>query len=522
MSELVVSADGLRTATGLVGNAIRVEEGVVTAVGERDTLLGPGTSLRSYDGFITPGLRDAHFHPVAYASSLNSVSLKTAVDFEDLKARLRVAASRRPQHPVIAPRLDDQTLAERALPSRYDLDDAVSDRPAVAHRYCGHVAVANSAALARAGIDAATADPPGGVIDRDPGGEPTGVLRETAIDLVTNTLAGSDGVDAADLVHAMELVAGLGITSLGAMTRTGTGPWSTLGNEVDLLCSVADRLPLNIHVFVIASDPGDLRDAKAMITEAGSSLRWAGLKRFSDGSLGGHTAAMHESFADRPDETGTLRLSARDEELARWCIDEGGRVAIHAIGDRACTEVLDLFERLIDDGAEPEMLRLEHASVLTADDVSRIGRLGVFASVQPAFLASETEWLADRVGGDRLPLTYPFRSLLDSGARLAGGSDCPVEPPNPWPGVAVSRDRAGLVPQQALTASEALAMFTTGGAASLGEPEPLAVGSPADFVVVDTDPVAATPDELRTTTVLDTFVGGEPVRVDRSESTWND
>ena len=195
-------------------------------------------------------------------------------------------------------------------------------------------------------------------------------------------------------------------------------------------------------------------------------------------------------------------------------------VAIHAIGDRACTEVIDLFERLIGDGVDPGRLRIEHASVLTEADIHRLARLGVHVSVQPAFLGSETEWLERRVGTTRLSRTYPFATLRASGAALAGGSDSPVESPDPLAGMALARDRAGIVPEEGLSAEAALEMFTLGGAAALHEPVPLDPGSPADFVVLDGDPVVATSQDLRRIRVVDTWVDGAPVTVDRSVASW--
>jgi len=148
--------------------------------------------------------------------------------------------------------------------------------------------------------------------------------------------------------------------------------------------------------------------------------------------------------------------------------------------------------------------------------------MGVIASVQPAFIGSETGWLGARVGEDRLARTYPFASLQSAEATLAGGSDSPVESPDPFAGMALARDRAGMVPEESVDGIAALRLFTEGGAAALGEPSPLGVGSAADFVVVDRNPVAVTPDELRGTRVLSTIVGGAVVRVDRSQAFWVD
>ncbi len=523
MNRVVVSADRVSTARGVVGNAIVSAGGSVSGSGPLSDILSPGDTHYDYPGAtLLPGIRDAHLHPVPYAAAISGVSLKTAKDMADLQRRLRAGAAAAPGEPLVALRLDDETLAEHRLPTRVDLDAAVDSVPVLAHRYCGHIAVANGAALALAGIDAATADPSGGIIDRDPHGRPTGVLRETAIEIVSKALAGSHPVSADAVLAALRGLTGLGVTSLGAMVRVADGPWASLGNEVELLAEIAEELPLTVHAYVIADTELELGAARDLIDAAGSRLRWAGLKRFADGSLGGHTAAMFEPFSDAPDSTGTLRLSEDDESLARVCIEMGGSTAIHAIGDRACSRVIDLFAVLISEGADPAQLRLEHASVLTPRDIRRLGSLGVVASVQPAFITSETEWLQARVGALRLNFTYPFRSLLEAGVVVAAGSDCPVEPPDPWLAMAVARDRAGLTPAQQLTAAEALGLFTDAAARALGEPRPLDPGTAADFVVVDRDPLTCSPLELRDLEVIATYVAGEEVAVDRTLPTWND
>jgi hypothetical protein len=320
----------------------------------------------------------------------------------------------------------------------------------------------------------------------------------------------------------MRGLTGLGITSIGAMVRPANGPWASLGNEVELLCQISGDLPLTVHAYVIVDTIAQLRESKAMIDAAGPRLRWAGIKRFSDGSLGGHTAAMFEPYSDEPGITGTLRLTDHDLDLARASLVMGGSVAIHAIGDMACARVIDLFEVLVREGVDPTRLRLEHASVLTESDIGRLGQLGVLGSVQPAFLASETGWLETRVGPHRLAHTYPFRSLLEHGVVLAAGSDCPVEPPDPWPAMAVAGDRGGLAPEQQIPATDALGMFTDGAALALGEALPLDLGAPADFVVVDRDPLTCGPGALRDLSVVATYVSGAEVVVDRTAPTWND
>jgi len=346
------------------------------------------------------------------------------------------------------------------------LDAAIADRPVLVHRYCGHVAIANTAALAAADIDTATPDPAGGLIDRDDAGNPNGVLRETAIELVSESLGDGNRIHPDEFLSGLNRLAALGLTSIGAILRSGAGAWASLGNEVDIAVAAADRIPINVGVYAIEDDPEVVAITRAKIDDAGGRMRWLGIKRFGDGSFGGHTAAMHERFTDR-DTTGTLRIGDIDRRIAEASLAQGGGVAIHAIGDQACGAVIDLFADLITEGADPRKLRIEHASVLTRNDIQRLGDLGIVAAVQPLFMASESDWLVDRIGEDRLERTYPFADMENAGTVLAGSSDCPVEPPDPWAGMALARDRAGLAPSQALSPDRALAMYTTGAAIAL-------------------------------------------------------
>jgi hypothetical protein len=470
-----------------------------------------------------PGLRDAHLHPVGLASALQLPSLKTAPDFAAIADILRVADRALPAGAALtALRLDDESLAEGVLPDRDFIDRVIPDRPVLLIRYCGHVAVANSAALALADIDAATSDPRGGSIDRDADGRPTGVVRETAVEPVAAALRPlSPPVTTDDLVRTATGLAAVGLTGVGAMVAADSGQWGCDGAELDVVLAAARQLPITFGVMVIAGNPAELESAAQRLDAAGDRVRFSGVKMFSDGSLGGHTAAMHQGFSDAPRERGTDRLDPEwCLDLARASLRLGGRVAIHAIGDRANSGVLDVMEILLAEGADPALLRIEHASVLTADDITRFGRLGITASVQPAFLASETGWLEKRVGPDRLRRTYPFRSLLAAGARLAGGSDCPVEPPHPLWGMAASRDRCGLVPEEGLTAAEALRLFTGDAAEAIGEDGSLEPGVPASFTLLDADPVAASPDELRTMEVRGVWVEGERVEIPRGTVAW--
>ncbi len=525
MTERLVVARAVRAPAGVPGDALHLRDGTVVGVGEAAELRKLGLPEERYPGAtIVPGLRDAHFHPVGYAAALAGVTLKEAADFADVVALLQQEAGRiGPGRPISALRLDDETLAEGRLPTRADLDGPFPDRAVLLHRYCGHVAVANTAALYAASIGPSTPDPPGGSYDRDGDGRPTGVLRETAVNVVGRALRdlGHAPLTPDGLVAAMAGLAGIGLTSMGGIVGCGEASWAELGDQVAALAEVAAELPIKVRALVIAETPAELEAQAELLAGTGDRLTFLGWKAFSDGSLGGHTAWMWAPFADRPDTAGMARLDAEwAHEMSRTALDLGGMVAIHAIGDRANAAVLDGFARLLDEGADPAMLRVEHASVLRDEEVARFAELGVTASVQPAFLASETGWLEKRLGPERLAHAYRFRTLHEAGVPLAGGSDCPVEPPHPLRGMAAARDRAGIVPEEGLDAADALALFTGWAAAALGEPDPLAPGSPADFVVLDRDPVDASPDELRAASVLATWVHGHPVLLPAEHPVW--
>ena len=516
----ILAARGVSTGRGPIGDSILIVDGKVAAIGTLTDFDGSGIAVTKYDATIIPGLRDAHTHPVAYTALLAGCSLKNATNMKDLQRRLVTYASSLPnENPVVATRLDDESLTERRLPTRIDLDAAIPDRPVVVYRYCGHIAVANTAALHASDITSDTQAPSGGSIDHDAAGHPTGVLRETAMGLIPPAFAWSGDPDGDSLLAALVGLAGTGITSIGAMIGHGEHP--TEGGELELWRGVAANLPIKVHGIASVETAASLEEAASGLGDAGPRLSWLGVKRFADGSLGGHTAAMHAPFADEP-SVGILRLSDVDTHLARKSIELGGMVAIHAIGDRAVDGVLDIFDELISEGADPLDLRMEHVSVINPSQVKRFAELGVTAVVQPAFLASESEWVARRVGRERVPWVYPFKSMLASNVPVAGSSDCPVEPPQALWGMAAAMDRYGIAPNERLTGIEALAMFTSGAARALREPEPLSLGSPADIAVIDADPATASASEIHDAQVLDTYVDGISVTVDRGSPIWPD
>lgn len=403
---------------------------------------------------------DHHLHPFGYASLVNGLELMNAVDLDEVM-RLVVSHGERVEGPIIGQRLNDEGVKELRLPTAAELDDVVGDRPVLLYRYCGHIAVANSAALRLAGIDADTPDPEGGSFDRQASGRPNGILRETAVTPVSKALEPHTPPPSdLEIISALAGLRRLGIGSITGMISVSDAVWCAVDDEVETLTRLGPDLPIDIDVLLIASTPEDLRAAKERIDRAEGPIRFVGYKDFIDGSLGGHTAAMYEPFADQPATRGTERYrQGHMVEMGRTSLEMGGSVAIHAIGDRANDLVLDVHEELIAQGADPARLRVEHASILTSETIDRMARLGVTASVQPAFLASEETWLEKRLGPDRMDRAYPFRSLLEAGVPLLGGSDSPVELPDPATGIKAAVDRHGINPGEALTREQAEALF---------------------------------------------------------------
>lgn len=403
---------------------------------------------------------DHHLHPFGYASLVNGLELMDAPDLTTVMSRV-VEQGSKVEGPIIGHRLNDEGVSDLRLPTADDIDDVVGDRPVLLYRYCGHIAVANRAAMDLAGVSESTVDPPGGSFDRDPAGRPNGILRETAVNEVSKSLETlmSPPSDL-EIISALAGLRRMGIGSITGMISVTSNVWCAVDDEVETLVRIAPDLPVDIDVLLIASTPEDFVEAKKKIDRASGPIRFHGYKDFIDGSLGGHTAAMYEPFADRDGTRGTERYDHhRMVEMGQTSLDLGGVVAIHAIGDRANDLVLDVHDELLAGGADPADLRVEHASILTDETIDRMAAMGVTASVQPAFLASEESWLEKRLGADRMNRAYPFRSMLEAGIPLLGGSDSPVELPDPETGIEAAVERHGINPDESLSRDQARALF---------------------------------------------------------------
>ena len=506
--------------------AIAARGDTLAAVGTSDAVrkLAPNVAALDAGGrLIVPGFIDTHVHFVDGGFRLASVQLRDAKTREEFVRRIGAFAATVPAGTWIEGGDWDHSLWGGELPARDWIDAVTPNHPVWINRLDGHMALANSAALKAAGVTRATKDVAGGEIVRSSAGEPTGLLKDNAMALVDRVVAPrSDEMRDRALSAAMKYVAEQGVTSVHNM-----GTWDELATFARARKSSA--LDTRIYGVVPLKDWERLRDAVSRKEYGGADgrgddwLRVGGLKGFVDGSLGSHTAAFHQPFADAPKDRGLLVNTP--EDLYRWI--KGGdaaglHVMVHAIGDRANGLLLDIFERVIgENGARDRRFRIEHAQHLAAADIPRFGKLGVIASMQPYHAIDDGRW-AERYIGDRIKTTYAFRSLLDSGARLAFGSDWFVAPPTPLEGIyaAVTRrtldDRnpAGWVPEQKISVEEALRAYTSGAAyASFDEGRKgvLAPGRLADFVMLDRNIFDIPAGEIRDVRVSMTVVGGRKV-----------
>ncbi len=470
---------------------------------------------------VLPGLIDAHGHVLSYGLSLLRVDLTGAASERDAVERVAAFMAANEGLAWIQGRGWNQTLwDEDRFPAAASLDAAAPDAPVWLTRVDGHAGWANSAAMALAGITRATPDPDGGQIVRGADGEPTGVLVDNAMALVSRRIPPlSDGEIERALLASMRALAALGLTGVH-----DAGIDSATVRAYRALAA-AGPLPIRVNAMIAARDP-DYSSllARGPWESADGTLALRSVKVVADGALGSRGAALEEDYSDMPGHRGLLLLAPeRLEYFMRAGMNAGFQVNTHAIGDAANRIVLDHYERLIaETGTRGLRHRIEHAQVLRLDDVERFAALGVVPSMQATHATSDKNMAGDRLGPARLRGAYAWRRLLDAGARIANGSDFPVEPPDPFFGLhaaATRQDRGdeppgGWLPGQAMTLAEALASFTLDAAWAglqeddLGSLEP---GKKADFIMVDRDVFAVPAGEIWRTRALETWVNGAKV-----------
>lgn len=499
--------------------ALAVRDGRILLIGSTSAMrefIGPQTRVVQLAGRpVYPGFTDGHMHLSGYGKALNQVDLVGTTSAADVAARAAAYAQSLPSGAWLLGRGWDQNdWAVQEFPTQHELSAALPDRPAVLRRVDGHAVLANAAAMAAAGIDAETQAPDGGRILRDADGMPTGVFIDNAMELVNRAVASPTREEETDGVR-------LAIDALHEQGITSVHDAGVSMNTVEIYRSLAlqEQFDLRVHVMLNGDSPWIRRALSGLPT---SDLTGQGLiavraiKSYADGALGSRGAAL---LADYSDEAGNRGLDLHSfdelEQLARHALLRGWQLCVHAIGDRANRVVLDAYESALaavpveqrPGIARDPRFRIEHAQVLSPLDIPRFAELGVIPSMQAQHQTSDMPWAEERVGSERIQGAYAWRSLLDTGVIICGGSDCPVERPDPiaaFHAAVTRRDSTlrpvgGWYPEQTMTRTEALRHLTTWPAyAAFNEDRlgTLAVGKLADLVVLSGDLLTLADDQL--------------------------
>ena len=507
-------------------DAVAIEGDRIAAVGSSAELrkrAGDDRVIDAHGAMVTPGFIDSHVHFLAGGFRLASVQLRDATTPEAFVARIKAFAATVPKGTWIVGGDWDHQHWGGALPTHAWVDSITPDHPVLVTRLDGHMALANALAMRLAGLTRATADVPGGEIVRDAAGEPTGILKDNATGLVDRARpAPSVEMNDRALAAAMRYLNAQGVTSVHSVASDDDS-WSELATFDR--ARAEGRLTTRIYVNLPLQD---WERVAALVRQRGGRgdawLQWGGLKGFVDGSLGSHTAAFLEPYTDAPNDRGFSVTSLEDRY--RWIkgADAAGlQVAVHAIGDRAIREQLDLFARVArENGPRDRRFRIEHAQHIAPADFVRFAEIGVIPSMQPYHAIDDGRWATRVIGPARSEGTYAFKSLLDAGARLAFGSDWFVAPPTVLEGIyaAVTRrtldgaNPGGWVPSQKITVEQALRAYTAGSAYAgfqEGDRGMLKAGMLADLVMIDRDLTRIPPETIKDAQVLLTMVGGKVV-----------
>ncbi len=466
---------------------------------------------------LMPGLIDGHGHFMSLGWQALTLDLNAATSLDDAKARIKAYADANPDRKWITGRgWNQESWNLGRFPTAADLDSVVADRPVWLERVDGHAGWANSLAIKLAGVTPTTAAPSGGRIEMT-AGKPNGVFVDSAQDLVSKVLPQplSKERDLA-FTKAQEALLAFGITATADM-GTSVEDWAAFRRA-------GDKGALRVRIFSYSAG------LEPMLAIAGGEptpwlydgkLRMAGVKLYADGALGSRGAWLKAPYADKAGERGLQFLTdaALRNQMSRAAMD-GFQIAVHAIGDAANAQVLDAIDELSQTYKGDRRWRIEHAQILDVTDIPRFAAHGTIASLQPVHQTSDRLMAEARLGPKRLAGAYAWKSILNAGGRLAFGSDYPVESPEPFAGLAtaITREDAkrepfgGWQPQERISREQALAGFTIGAATASyaeGKVGRLAPGLYADFLLVDRDPLLSTPEELRQTKVIETWVGGQ-------------
>ncbi len=500
--------------------SMAIKNGKILEIGTKDLtskFIGEQTKVTEYsNGLITPGFIDSHVHFLTGGFRLSSVQLRDAQTPEEFIKRISDYASTVPAGTWITGGDWDHENWGGTLPSREWIDSVTNDHPVWVTRLDGHMSLANTKALELLEIEDNIPDVEGGMIVRNEQNKLTGIFKDNAGFMVESKIPDPSPSDKdRALQAAMRYVAENGVTTVHDVSADP---------EVYERAMQNNQLKTRIYAITSLSDWQFLDD---YIKENGRGNEWlyfGGLKGFVDGSLGSHTAAFFEPFSDLPSDSGLLLTSEKDLYKRISSADSAGlQVMVHAIGDRAINTLLNIYERVENEnGPRDRRFRIEHAQHIAPQDISRFAELDVIPSMQPYHAIDDGRWAEKLIGPERIKTTYAFKSLFDSGAQPAFGSDWFVAPPLPLEGIyaAVTRrtlddqNPNGWVPEQKISVEQALIAYTRNAAiAGFSEARTgmLAPQMLADFVVIDRDLFSIEPEEIRNAQILETWIDGSPV-----------
>lgn len=516
---VTIDAEGkVKRFSGLVFD----EDGTITAVLDRSDKRPQTDYLVDGGGRVMlPGMIDAHVHVMGIGFGALTLDLSDTTSLEDALARIKAFAEANEGRPWILGRgWNQEKWGLGRFPTAAELDAVVADRPVWLERVDGHAAWGNTLAIQIAGVTAKTADPAGGKITRDSKGNPAGVFVDNAALLVAKEVPAPRPEDRdLALAKAQEVLLGYGVTAVADMGTT-LDDWHTFRRAGD-----TGRLMMRIMAYADSIDTLEtVAGPEPSVWLYEDRLRMGGIKLYLDGALGSRGAVLKAPYHDDPGAKGLPLLSPSQlRNLMSRAAMDNFQTAVHAIGDAANAEVLGAIEELSESYKGDRRWRIEHAQIVDPADIARLGQHGVIASMQPLHQTSDRLMAEARLGPDRLAGAYPWRSVLKAGGRLAFGSDAPVEPANPWDGMAAAISRTdakgepfgGWLPQETVTREQALAGFTADAAFAGfadGRFGRLVPGERADFLFVDRDPLFASPQALRETKVLQVWIGGVKVK----------